>query len=148
MLTKAKPQDEAALTTLIETAFAEYVRALGRDWPGPYPWLGQAIADSRVDWIGTRQGAVVRSWTDTTVQIDQICICPTQHGHGLGQRAMAAIEAEARAAGLKEITLYTAQPHTRLVAFYAAQGFRVTAVGPPPSGNDTIPRIFMAKPLI
>ena len=148
MLTPAKLQDEADLTRLIETAFVDYVKPLGRAWPGPYPWLATAIAHGRVHWIGAREGAVVRTWGgDGVVRIEQIAIAPARQGRGLGRHALTEIEAEARADGLRAIDLHTAQPHTDLVAFYSAQGFQVTAVGPSRSGNDTVPRIYMTKPL-
>ncbi|MEO0918934.1 MAG: GNAT family N-acetyltransferase, partial [Pseudomonadota bacterium] len=72
---------------------------------------------------------------------------PGHQRKGLGKLAIAAVEAEARNKGAKALSLYTAQPHTDLVASYSVLGFQVIAVGPSPSGKDTIPRIYMSKPL-
>lgn len=147
MLTCAAPGDEPELTALIEAAFSSYVRVLGRDRPGPYHWLSEAIADKRVHWIGAQQGAIVRSWSESEVTINQIAIDPVHQGKRLGKQAIETVENEARADGLDAIRLYTAQPQTNLVALYSSLGFQVTAVAPSPSGNDTVPRVFMTKPL-
>lgn len=148
MLTPAKPEDAAALNRLIEVAFVPYVQVLGREWPGPYPWLPDAIAAGRVLWVEDRAGCVVINRDDDSLVIEQIAIDPDHQGRGTGRRAMDALEALARKVGFKEMTLYTAQLHTDLVAFYSSLGFRVTDIRPPASGKDDVPRIHMTKPLV
>ena len=145
MLTQAKAEDDTALARLIETAFVDYVRALGRDWPGPYPWLAEAIAQGRVLWIDGTKGCAVIDSDGDALKIDQIAIDPAYQGRGTGRRAMAALEELAIKAGFAEITLYTAQVHTTLVAFYSSLGYRVTDIRPPATGKDDIPRIHMTK---
>ncbi|MEL6572062.1 MAG: GNAT family N-acetyltransferase [Pseudomonadota bacterium] len=147
MLTQAKSEDEAALERLIETAFVKYVQALGRDWPGPYPWLPEAIAQGRVLWIDGTKGCAVIDRDGDALKIDQIAIDPAHQGRGTGRRAMEALEELAIRASFAQITLYTAQVHTNLVAFYSSLGYRVTDLRPPASGKDDIPRIHMTKPL-
>ena len=145
MLTQAKPEDEAALEQLIEAAFVECVQVLGRDWPGPYPWLAEAIAQGRVLWIDGAKGCAVIDRDGEAVKIDQIAIDPAHQGRGTGRRAMEALENLAIRAGFARVTLITAQPHTYLVAFYSSLGYRVTDIRPPVSGKDDIPRIHMTK---
>ncbi|MEL6588193.1 MAG: GNAT family N-acetyltransferase [Pseudomonadota bacterium] len=147
MLTQAKAADEAALERLIEAAFVDYVQALGRDWPGPYPWLPDAIGQGRVLWIDGTKGCAVIDRDGDTLKIDQIAIDPAHQGRGTGRQAMAALEDLGRRAGFARITLFTAQVHTRLVAFYSSLGYRVTDLRPPTSGKDDIPRIHMTKSL-
>lgn len=145
MLTQAKPEDEAALERLIESAFMEYVQALGSDWPGPYPWLPEAIAQGRVLWIDGAKGCAVIDRDGDALKIDQIAIDPAQQGRGTGRRAIEALEDLGRRAGFARITLFTAQVHTQLVAFYSSLGYRVFDVRPPTSSKDDIPRIHMSK---
>ena len=58
---------------------------------------------------------------------------------------MEALEKLAIRAGFVQITLYTAQVHTDLVAFYSSLGYQVTDIRPPATGKDDIPRIHMTK---
>lgn len=148
MLTQAAAEDEAALERLIEAAFVDYVLALGREWPGPYPWLPEAIAQGRVLWIDGAKGCAVIDRDGDALKIDQIAIDPALQGRGTGRRAMGALEDLGQRAGFVPITLLTAQVHTDLVAFYSSLGYRVTDLRPPTSGKDDIPRIHMSKPLI
>ncbi|MEL6450613.1 MAG: GNAT family N-acetyltransferase [Pseudomonadota bacterium] len=148
MLTQAAPGDEAALERLMHAAFAPYVQALGRDSPGPYPWLADAIAARRVLWVDGTKGCIVIDRADSQLRIEQIAIDPAEQGQGTGRRAMQALEALARKIGFDSIGLITAQPHTRLVAFYSGLGFEVTDIRPVASGKDDMPRIHMTKSLI
>ena len=136
------------MTAVIEASFVDYVQALGRDWPGPYPWMADALAMGRVHWIGAQQGAVVHELDLPWFKIDSIGILPRAQGKGLGRNAMAALETLAAAKGAQAIALFTAQPQTHLVSFYSRLGYRVTEIRPPASGKDDIPRIHMTKPLI
>jgi len=145
MLTQARPEEEAALAQLIETAFVTYVQALGRDWPGPYPWLLDAIEEGRVLWIDGTKGCAVIDRDGDALKIDQIAMDPAHQGRGTGRRAMMALEDLALKAGFARITLYTAQVHTNLVAFYSSLDYRVTDIRPPQSGKDDVPRIHMTK---
>jgi GNAT superfamily N-acetyltransferase len=145
MLTQAKAEDEPALARLIETAFVAYMQALGRGWPGPYPWLAEAIAQGRVLWIDGTKGCAVIDRDGDAFKLDQIAIDPAHQGRGTGRRAMEALEKLATRAGFARITLYTVQVHTDLVAFYSSLGYRVTDLRPPASGKDDIPRIHMTK---
>lgn len=148
MLTQAKAEDEAALERLIETAFVEYVQAFGRDCPGPYPWLADAIREGRVLWIDGTKGCAVINKDGNELKIDQFAIDPAHQGHGTGRRAMAALENLAIRAGFARITLYTAQVHTHLVAFYSSLGYRVTDIRLSVTGNDDVQRVHMTKTLI
>lgn len=145
MLTLAKPEDGQAVSKLFEACFVDYVKATNRDRPGPYPWMAEAIEAGRVYWIGARQGAVVVSRETHLLQIDQIGIALDQQGQGVGALALDALENMAREEQKSAVTLYTAQPMTRLVAFYSRAGYRVDRTGPSPYGADTVPRVFMSK---
>ncbi len=147
MLTQARAEDEAALEWLMEAAFVDYVQALGRDKPGPYPWLPEAIEQGRVLWIDGSKGCAVIGREGDALMIDQIAIDPAHQGRGTGRLAMEALEDLAVRAGFAQIKLLTAQVQTHLVAFYSSLGYRVTDLRLPEGDSDTIPRIHMTKPL-
>jgi GNAT superfamily N-acetyltransferase len=54
----------------------------------------------------------------------QFGVDPPFQKQGIGARLAEAVEAEARAAGAKEIALDTAEPATHLIEWYARRGYR------------------------
>lgn len=107
--------------------------------------MAEAIAQGRVLWIDGAKGCAVIDRDGDAFKIDQIAIDPAHQGRGTGRRAMEALEKLAIRAGFVQITLYTAQVHTDLVAFYSSLGYQVTDIRPPATGKDDIPRIHMTK---
>lgn len=148
MLSLAKPEDVPALTSLFTRAFTDYAHRMGRAKSGPYDWLGNVVARQEVWWFDQRQAAIFMRHHDTTLSIEQIAVDPQHQRKGTGRAILETIEAEARAKGLTEIVLYTAQQMTHLVAFYSKYGFRVVGVGPHPKGRDDRLRVFMSKSLV
>ena len=134
-LVQAAPGEEAAVIDMLSAAFADYVKAAGRERAGPYTWLRAALEAGQIYWIDdgdTRVGATNLSRNGTTLKIEQIGIHPDAQGLGIGGRALAAIEDHARSEGAFEVTLHAGQMFYRLVAFYSRHGYRVQAVGPHP----------------
>ena len=146
MLRPAKAEDAAKVEAVLTAAFTEYAQGLGRSIAGPYPWLADKIAKEEVLWIGENHaGVVVIGWSDATLEIDSIAIDPPHQGSGLGGKTLKALEDLAQQHNATSISLYTAQPFSRLVALYSKHGYLVERVGPTPSGKDKIPRIYMRK---
>src|SRR5262245_51607428 len=54
----------------------------------------------------------------------QFAVDPEFQKHGIGTQLAATVEAEARAAGAKEIALDTAEPATHLIEWYGRRGYR------------------------
>jgi len=54
----------------------------------------------------------------------QFAVDPQLQKQGIGTRLMAAVEAEARAAGASEVGLHTAEPATHLIEWYGRRGYR------------------------
>ena len=106
------------------------------------------IAAGECFWLDeSRTGAAVLKPEGRSMKLDVLGVRPEAQGSGLGARAVAAIEAHARAQGARVLHLQTAQCYTHLVAFYSRLGFRVNAVGPHPEGMDDRLRVFMVKRL-
>ncbi len=145
---QSKPEDQAALERLIETAFVGDERAIGHNAPSPCPLLPAAIAQGRVLWIDGTKGCAVIDRDGDALKIERIAIDPAHQRQGLGRRAMQALEELALKTGFAQVTLSTTQVRTGLVAFFSSLGYRVTDVRPCQNGNDPIPRIHMHKPLI
>lgn len=148
MLSLAKPEDVPALTSLFTRAFTDYAHRMGRAKSGPYDWLGSVVARQEIWWFDDRQAAVILRQEGTTLHIEQIAVAPEHQRKGTGRAILETVEAEARAKGLTEIALYTAQQMTHLVAFYSKYGFCVVGVGPHPRGRDDRLRVFMSKSLV
>lgn len=148
MLTLAVPEDAAALMSLFSRAFADYAHRMGRAKAGPFDWLAGVVARKQIWWFEERRGAVYLREEGSTLHIEQIAVDPDHQKNGSGRAILEVIEAEARARGLDEIALYTAQQMTHLVAFYSKCGFCVVGVGPHPRGRDDRLRVFMSKSLV
>ena len=148
MLTPIAPEDEEAVLALYNAGFAPYSKGLGRENVSRQNWVAAAVAAQEVFWCEKPSSAVILAIKGSTVVIDALVVDPAKQRSGLGRRALALIEDHARASGATEITLYTAQTFTHLVAFYSAAGYRVTSVGPHPKGRDDRLRVFFVKSLV
>jgi ribosomal-protein-alanine N-acetyltransferase len=81
--------------------------------------------------------------------ISLVGVDPAVQGRGIGQALLAAVEAEARAAGASAILLHTASTNTRARAAYARAGYElVCTVRAPWQGPVRIPAyLALRKPL-
>src|SRR3984893_15764440 len=75
--------------------------------------------------------------------LDNIAVCPSRQGLGLGRRLLAFAEAEALRRGYREIRLYTHQTMVEDQGLYASIGYEETGRGTE-AGYD---RVFMRKRL-
>jgi GNAT superfamily N-acetyltransferase len=75
--------------------------------------------------------------------VTALFVRPCEAGRGLGARLLARIEAEARAAGARRLTVVAARG---AVPFYAAHGWQVgRPVGSPLPGGGALPAVRMWK---
>lgn len=65
----------------------------------------------------------VKTHSGHTGEVKRLWVSPTARGHGLARRMMTAIEAEARALGLKRLILDTNSALTEAIALYRATGW-------------------------
>lgn len=59
-----------------------------------------------------------------TAELKRMYVAPAARGTGLGRRLVAALEAEARALGVRRLVLETGTRQAAALALYAATGFR------------------------
>lgn len=147
----ATPADYEAVEALLRSAFASYVRKLGRtDGPGPYGWVAAAIDRGDVFIAtedGTPVGAVTASLRGADFAIDHIAVEPSRQGQGIGSWLLDRAESAARSRGATVISLYTAEIMGDLLRLYGQKGFTEIRRAPPPHGKDPVLRVFMTKPL-
>jgi GNAT superfamily N-acetyltransferase len=74
---------------------------------------------------GTPVGCgALRMLDPETAELKRMYVDPTQRGHGLGRRLVEALEAEARALGVRRLVLETGPRQLAALALYEATGFR------------------------
>lgn len=144
--------DAGALAALLEAAFLDYARGLGRARPGPYDWLPERLAAREIEVAeanGVLLGMVALSHDAEArrLTVDLLAVAPEAQGCGVGRCLLTHAEALARQHGAGSIHLHTVAAYDRLLGFYARAGFAVTHHGPRPKGDDGHPRAFLEKRL-
>ena len=149
----AELEDATAIRSLLDAAFADYVkRLLGRQTSNPRDWVEAAIAEKSIFVVrlGGNLAALVK-FTDApsedAMTLDYLAVAPTHARQGIGSALLDWFDGHARAAGRGTVRLHTAEIMTHLVALYHRHGYRTERVGPPPHGQDSHPRVFMQKRL-
>ena len=88
------------------------------------------VADGRGAFLVVYQGenpvgcGAVRLLDAETAELKRMYVAPTARGRGLGRRLVAALEAEARALGVRRLVLETGVRQAAALALYRATGFR------------------------
>lgn len=114
------------------------VAALNAELSGLYPEPGAnhfrldpaEVADGQgAFFVVYRGGAAVgcgalRRLDAETAELKRMYVAPAARGTGLGRRLVAALEAEARALGVRRLVLETGTRQDAALALYAATGFR------------------------
>jgi len=148
----AQIEDAPALNLLLEAAFLDYVRGLGKEWPGPYDWLEPRLVAQEVyaaTEAGQILGALVLSQDAAAgrLTVDILAVAPEAQGRGVGRALLAFAEGIARRAGHRDMALHTVAKYTHLVGLYESVGFTLSHLGSRPKGDDGFPRAFMIKSL-
>jgi ribosomal protein S18 acetylase RimI-like enzyme len=144
----ADAADCAAVVACVRAAYTRYIARMGRE---PAPMLADyraLIARGVVHVVRQPVKADVRGlivlWpTERAMFVENVAVHPHYQGQGLGGRLMAFAEERARAAGLREVRLYTNEAMTENLAFYGRLGFEETAR----RLDDGYRRVFLRKTL-
>ena len=144
MLRTARPEDRAAVETIVNAAYGVYTERIGKA-PGPmlddYAGLIAVGAVSVLeDPDGVVAALVVLLPKPDHLLLDNIAVRPDRQGRGLGRQLIAFAESEAQL-GYAELRLYTHEKMTENIALYGGLGFRETGRGHQ-AGYD---RVFMTK---
>ena len=142
----AAPEEAAAVTALVDRAYAGYIERMGRK-PGPMlDDYAALIADGLVRVMcrnGRICGVLVLVEKDDHLLLDNVAVDPAAQGRGIGRRLIEAAEEVARTLGYATVRLYTHETMVENVALYGHLGFSITH-REKERGFD---RIYMAKAL-
>ena len=148
---KAVPSEHDDARRVLWMAFTPYVRNLGREITAHhYTFLAAAIARGDVYLALDGEeivGVAATERRDSGIYIDRLGVAPTRQSSGLGSFLLERVEEIARAGGLKELSLETAEMAEGNVRLYRRHGFEIVRRGPPSHGMDAHTRVFMVKPL-
>jgi ribosomal protein S18 acetylase RimI-like enzyme len=148
---KAVPSEHDDARRVLWTAFTPYVRDLGREITvHHYTFLAAAIARGDVYLALDGEeivGVAATERRDSGIYIDRLGVAPGRQGTGLGSFLLERVEEIARASGLEELSLETAEMAEGNVRLYRRHGFEIVRRGPPAHGRDAHTRVFMVKPL-
>lgn len=138
--------DLAAVTAVVEAAYAPYVPRMGQK-PGPMLDDYAALVRSHDIWVAADAGGVagvlVLLAEPDHLLLDNIAVAPERHGQGVGKALLRFAEDEARRRGYAEMRLYTNELMTENVALYARAGWTETGRGVQAGFN----RVFFRKPV-
>jgi len=141
ILRPATPHDADALADCIRSAYAVYDGRID-DLPDVAGGIADDIRDHRV-WVADASGRIlggaVLVLAERYAQLANIAVHPNAGGKGIGKGLIAAIEAQARAAGAGDLRLATHVGIPENVALYQRLGWRETGR----AGN----KVLMSKPL-
>ena len=148
---KAVPSEHDDARRVLWMAFTPYVRNLGREITAHhYTFLAAAIARGDVYLALDGEeivGVAATERRDSGIYIDRLGVAPTRQSTGLGSFLLERVEEIARASGLKELSLETAEMAQGNVRLYRRHGFEIVRRGPPSHGMDAHTRVFMVMPL-
>ena len=146
---KASLSQHEAIVRLMRSAFAPYVRKLGREpRAGPYPPLEAALRRGDV-YVGLDEtgivGVVAISRRGGEMVIEQLGVEPARQRAGIGGWLLEQIEQTARHDQMKALSLLTAEMMCGLLRLYTRHGFLVTRKALPAHGGDEHLRVHMKK---
>lgn len=121
---RAMPADLAQVQAVVAAAFAPYVAVIGRR-PAPMDADYATLISAGHVWL--MEHAVMACWPeDGAMLLDVLAVAPEAQGRGLGARLVAHCEAEAHAAGLPAVTLYTNAVMEGALRLYPRLGYTET----------------------
>jgi GNAT superfamily N-acetyltransferase len=147
----AAPARLAEVDRLIRSAFAPYVRRLGRELaPDAYGWFAEAIGrgDIFIALDGEELvGAIATRPRGSDLELAVIGVSPARQKSGIASFMIGRIVGIARARGVATLSLNTAEMMEDRVRLYRRHGFAIVRRGPPEHGRDAHIRVFMERML-
>lgn len=146
-LRKAIPKDLASIRMCAEDAYEQYVATIGKK---PAPMLadfGSLIASGSV-YIAARQNAelvgfIVFYQQDDYFMLENVAVCSSARGTGIGKRLITFCEEQAKQSGIKRVKLYTNEKVSENLSMYPHLGYRETER----RTEDGFNRVFFEKSL-
>lgn len=144
---RAEPAYRAAVAACVHDAYAHYVQRIGRE-PAPMcadygALLARGVVYVLPEPAGGVRGLLVMMPQEGARFIENLAVHSRHQGRGLGSLLMAFAAAEARAAGLGELRLYTNERMPENLAYYGHLGYEEVAR----EEDDGLRRVFMKKVL-
>ena len=127
-LRRAEAADAAAVSALTRAAYAKWVPVIGRE---PKPMTANYQTAVRLNRVDLAYDAAVLAGLIETIDrsdhllIENVAVAPERHGQGIGRALMAHAEAIARAAGYRDVRLYTNQRFEANVQLYLRLGYAI-----------------------
>lgn len=111
----------------VDRAYSPYVERIGRK-PGPMTDDYQKLLTEGTVYVGEADGRfaglLVMMEKDGYLLLDNIAVCPSLQGKGIGTRLIAFAERRAQERGFREVRLYTNVKMTENLRLYGNLGFR------------------------
>ena len=150
-LVTAMPAQLAEVDRLMRSAFASYVRRLGRELAADaYGWFAGAIEQGDI-YIALDRGAIVGAIAtrrhDADLELALIGVSPARQKSGIASFMIGRLAEIARSRGLRTLSLNTAEMMEDRVRLYSRHGFVIVRRAPPEHGKDTHIRVYMEKVL-
>jgi GNAT superfamily N-acetyltransferase len=118
--------DVAAVTAIVEAAYARYVPRIGRR-PAPMSADHRRLIAAGEVWVGEMKGGVIGVLviraTGDVLELENVAVGPAEQGHGYGRALLAFAEDRARDRGLVAVELYTNEAMVENVELYPRLGF-------------------------
>ncbi len=131
---------------LVVDAYQPYVGRIGRR-PAPLDADYEALVAAGEVWVATRcgdlVGVMVLEQRADHCLIENLAVAPSAQGEGIGGQLLAFAEDQARAAGLRELRLYTNERMVENLAYYPRRGFAETRR----ASSAGFDRVFFTKTL-
>lgn len=127
-LRRAVAADAAAVRALTRDAYAKWVPVIGRE---PKPMTANydtTVKLNRVDMAmidGELVGLIETIDRSDHLLIENVAVASCRHGQGIGRALMAHAEGVAKAAGYREVRLYTNQRFEANVQLYLKLGYAI-----------------------
>lgn len=146
LVRRAAPGDAAAVSALVEAAYAPYVPVIGRR-PAPMDQDYPRILGGSHCWVAELDaqlvGVLVTDPQPDHLLLENVAVHPFAQRHGVGARLLQVAEAYAAELGLSQVRLYTNEAMTANLWFYPRHGYSEVGRGE----QDGFRRVFFVKQL-
>jgi ribosomal protein S18 acetylase RimI-like enzyme len=146
LIRQAESGDVAAITAVVEAAYASYVPRIGRE-PAPMKADYVALVSAGEVWVGVLDervvGVLVIRPGDDSLELENVAVEPGAQGRGYGRALIGLAEERARELGLPAVTLYTNEAMAENLRLYPQLGYVETGRGI----EDGYRRVYFEKRL-